>query len=421
MSRNRRPPLTARDITVLVAIGLASIAIISAQVAAYTRLAHLTGGGGSLFTAWSGARAYLFQHDDPYGAETAIAATELTHGELAPAGGNPRWLNLPFFLVPALFPLALISDPAVARALWAFLSELALFAAVFLTMAVIDWHPPRRLTVGLCLLIFLSYYSIAALMDGTLSLLLILAYVGILWAAQSERDELAGALAVFALCLWEVGLPFLVLVAWRFVHKQRWRVLAGFGMTLTILLTISFLLYPGWFLPFLTATLATIRAPHGLSTLAILPRLPFPYGDQIAQGITIVVLSTLVYEWAAARDADFRRFVWVSCLALTATPLMGIRSEIVNLVALVPSLILILAGALQRRPPLTWLGVSFLVFAFSVPWLLFWRWIGFHDQRAEGLLFLFLPCITLLGMYWTRWWFLRPSRTWLDEVRAAQG
>jgi hypothetical protein len=91
----------------------------------------------------------------------------------------------------------------------------------------------------------------------------------------------------------------------------------------------------------------------------------------------------------------------------------------VNLVALLPSFVLVSAAALQRRRPGAWLGILFLVLAFAVPWLLFWRQFAFDDQRAQDLLFLFLPCISVLGMYWTRWWFLRPARTWLDEVRAA--
>ncbi|MFH1186483.1 MAG: hypothetical protein V1755_15845 [Chloroflexota bacterium] len=418
MRYRKRPPLTSRDIVVLVGIGLAGLAVAAAQVGADIQLSSLAPGGGGFFSPWAGARAFLLQDGDPYGVRIAIRAQELAHREAPPNSASSYGLNLPFFLLPLFFPFALMQDPAVARGVWVFLCQLGMVGTIFLSMRVIGWSARRASLVALSFLGVFSFYPVAALADGTPAALLALGYVSILWAIQSERDELAGALMVLCLSMWEVGLPFLILLAWRVFHERRWRILAGFSMTLAILLPISFLLYPGWLLPFLTASVGVLRSPHGISTSAILLRFSPQYGAQIAEGVTIVTVSMLLYEWAAGRDSDDRRFVWTACLALAATPLLGLRTEPGNLVVLMPGVVLIAASAFQRTRSGALLGGIVVALTFAVPWIFFWRWFALHDQRAYDLLFLFLPVICLIGLYWTRWWFLRPTRTWLDEVRA---
>jgi hypothetical protein len=350
----------------------------------------------------------------------ALAAQELAHGASTPPGEDPYWFQLPLFLVPALVPVAAIPDPTAARAAWALLGQLAHVGAILLTARLIDWRGPRAFLIGFAALSPFSLYPVLALQDGTIATMLMLVYCAILWAMRSGHDELAGALFVLGLQKWEVGLPFLILLAWRIVHEKRWRILAGLGMTFSILIAISLLVDPGWPLPFLTATVAIIRSPHGITSAAAFLVLWPDHATQAATGVAVVLLATLVFEWAVGRDADYRHFIWMAFLALAATPLLGIQTELTNLVVLTPCFLLIAAAAIDRRRSGMWLAVPFLVVAFTVPWALAWLRSTLPDYLAEVLLFLFLPTICVLGMYWTRWWFLRPARTWLDEIRAAK-
>lgn len=399
---------------------MAALALVAGLGWANIRWSAIAPGGGSFFATWAGARAYLLQQQDPYGSETASVAQNLAYGRQVPTGSSPYRLDLPFFLLPIFFPFALASDPGVARGLWALLAQMAIGAVVLVCLRTIEWRATPVFVLVFSLLVAFSFYSILALMEGTAVVFLALAYVGILWAMATGNDELAGALAVLCLCFWEVGILFLVLVTWRVFHERRWRMAAGFIMTLVILMAVAFLLYPGWPLPFLTASIAMLRSEHGITTSAVFTRLVPQYGMRIAQALTILLLSTLVYEWAVARDSDSHRFTWVTCLALTATPLLGFRTETANLVVLFPSLVLVAAAALRRRKSGAWLGILLLALAFVVPWILYLE-LGTSDPRLfQDVLFLFLPGVSLLGMYWTRWWFLRPARTWLDEVRATR-
>jgi hypothetical protein len=55
---------------------------------------------------------------------------------------------------------------------------------------------------------------------------------------------------------------------------------------------------------------------------------------------------------------------------------------------------------------------------FLFPWFLGGRGLLVDDRAAHDYLFFFYPAFSIVGLYWTRWWFLRPNRTWLDEVHA---
>ena len=248
----------------------------------------------------------------------------------------------------------------------------------------------------------------------------LLVYMAVLRCIQTGRDELAGALAVLALCKWEVGLPFLLLVAMLLVHERRWRIVAGFTMTLTILLALAFLVHPGWFMPFLVGTIAMMRSGHGIDAQSAITELFPNTTSKSGLVLTVVILSLLVVEALSVRKLGSRRFVWTTCLALAAAPLIGLRSELPNLVAVVPGLVMIAAGGSQRQPSGQWLSACVLALLFGAPWIVASASLSPPTGRAEALIFLFLPFVTLIGMYWTRWWFLRPARTWMDEIREAR-
>jgi hypothetical protein len=58
----------------------------------------------------------------------------------------------------------------------------------------------------------------------------------------------------------------------------------------------------------------------------------------------------------------------------------------------------------------------FLVLFFALP--VFLRWYFADDPTlADGLTYLAMPLLTILSLYWVRWWVVRPPSTWLDEAR----
>lgn len=417
---NKRPGLSASDVRILSLIGLVALIVVSSLIGANIGLSRSIPGGGEFFAGWAGARSFLSQHIGPYSGTVAIQVQQLVYGRVAQAGENPYLLTTPFFLLPVYFSLALISDPVVARGLWMFFSEAALLATAWLSLRLIEWTPRRPFVIVFFLLSIFSFYSAVSLLEGSPAVVLVLLYFGILRAYYSEQDELTGALLALSLFKWEIGSLFLLLIFWRIFSEKRWRSLIGFGMALIILLGVSFLIYPGgnWIFPMLTVMLAVARSDFGISTAAIFARLWPEYGTRLTQIVTTVTVVVLFYEWYKAHNADFRRFIWVACLTLAATPLIGFRTEMSSLVVLFPGLALIFAAATERWPSGYWLSGFLLLIVFITPWSLFVRGYFFGGIRSQDLLFLFYPIFVIAGLYWTRWWFIRPPRTWLDHVRS---
>ena len=274
--------------------------------------------------------------------------------------------------------------------------------------------------IAFSLLSIFSFYSISALLDGTPVILLCLLYFGILYALQNEQDELAGALLALTFFRWEVGLLFLTLVIWRVYSEKRFRVFYGFGMLMLVLLIVSFLMNPGWFIPFLQSSLADLRADYGFTSIAILLRLWPTFDTHFVWIIPVGLIVLLGFEWYASRERDFRHFIWTCCLTLAVTPLIGFRTDLSNLVVLFPALALIFATVVERWHHGYWLNALLYLIVLLLPWGFFIRSVIFQSQFYQDLLSLFFPIFIIAGLYWTRWWFIRPPRTWLDYVRSSR-
>jgi hypothetical protein len=429
----KRQPLSARDIQLLILIAVVSVAVFGMLIGADIQVSRNVPGGGGFFAPWVGAREFLFNHLSPYGAQVQKLTDETVYGGAAPTGERPSHLTIPFFLMIVYFPMAFLADPgpqrgalavlnafsnpSTARGIWLFLNEAALVGTALLTLRLIEWQPRRLFQVAYALLSVFGFYSVIALIDGGPAVLLGLASVAVLFTYANEEDELAGALLVLMLFAWEITVFFVLLMLWKSLYDKRRRILAGFGMMLLLLLMISFIIYPGWILPYVRLTLEVLRSSYGMTSAAVLSRLWPVYGARAAQALTLVVIILMFYEWSATRHADSRRFMWAACFTLAATPLIGFRTELANLVVLLPCLASIFAGVANRWRAGYWLAGLLLLIVFLVPWAWFTRWLVQQDQRWQDYLLLFLPLFTVVGLYWTRWWFVRPPRTWYDHVR----
>jgi len=428
----KKPRLTPNEISLLSLMGFVALIVVSILIGANIGLSRSVKGGGEFYSAWNGARMFLFSHVNPYNVEVAQRAQLLAYGHAAAAGQNPYYLTIPFFLLPIYFPFALISDimpaafpsrfavdPSIVRGLWLILNEGALLATAILILRLIEWSPRRFFLVAFFLLSIFSFYSVSALLDGTPVIFLCLLYLAILYALGSERDELAGALLVLTFFRWEVGLLFLVLVMWRIYSEKRFRVFYGFSMLMIVLLIASFLLNPAWIIPFLQSSLTDLRVAYGFTSGAILARLWPAFDMRFFWVIPIGLIILLGVEWHASRGRDFHQFVWTCCLTLAVTPLLGFRTDLSNMAVLFPSLALIFATVVERWShgyALT--GLLYLI-VLLLPWGLFIRSVFFQSQFYQDLLSVFFPIFVVAGLYWTRWWYIHPARTWLDAVRSS--
>jgi hypothetical protein len=297
------------------------------------------------------------------------------------------------------------------------LSEIALAGFIFFSFRLFARRIPVIFIVLLSIAGYTSFYAYRSFLEGSPAILLGLAYTAIILAFRSGLDELTGALMVLSAFQWEVGGPFLLFILFWVFWERRWRVFTGAGMLAFILLAISFFLYPGWVLPFLRAAWNSLRVGFGYSAHEILGQIWPQFGSTFGWILTAILLVTLGYEWRAARG-NFTRFIWAVCLTLAATPLLGHRLELDQLVSLLFPVMLIVVISRERWKKLgNGVAIILLLFYFGLPWIIFTQGtlqgLGLSDNET---LFLFWPLFTVLGLYWVRWWMLRPPRTWLERA-----
>jgi hypothetical protein len=435
--RKSRKWLSVEEIRLLALLFFLFAVVLVANIA----LARVLPGGEWFFLRWSGARAFLIEQIDasrgvkggrtmpdgpavllvqqvrPYGSEIARRTQQVAYERLAFADEYAYVLNDPFYIVLLYIPFAFIGDFALARGIWMLLSEAALIGATLLALNLSEWQPPRWLYILLLGYGLFHYFSFNALFTSTPTAFLTFLYLSILLALRAHSDELAGALLGLVAYQWEVGGLFVLFIFVFVFANHRWGVLAGFGMSLFVLLVISFLTDSGWGLPYIRAVLSDWYRGSNLSFGHIFarwfPDLKVPAGQIASIGLGIV----LFIEWLGSVDAHFRRVVWTAALSLSATPLMGMAMFPSNYVVLILPFILILALVWERWKRYQVIrNLLIFLLVLIIPFALYIRTVLVYDPLITDLLAVLPPIAAIAGLYWMRWWVLHAPLTWSDQL-----
>jgi hypothetical protein len=379
-------------------------------------LANLLPPSGEFLLLRESGRMFLFDRLDPYSANVPAQVQEKVYQRAAKDGEEPYILDIPFHLLLPYFPFALGSE-MLARGIFFFLLEISLLLIVFFGTRLAAWEPARLHFVLFFVVSLLNFYTFNSFLNGTPAIFLLLNYAGIIFSLQNYQDELAGALLVFACIQWEIGGAFFLLILFYVFRNRRWQILVGFVMVAIVLMLISHLWYPGWTIPFLRASYNNWIADFGFSMRHVAQYIWPQRSVLISWILTGLIVILLGYEWTKVSDKDFHRFYWVACLTLSIAPFLGFRIELEQLVILILPLGLILkviSGRWERFG--NGITLAFLILYFAIPWLVFLQAVPRFGHKAQELLFLFLPALTVISLYWVRWWAIRPPLTWADQI-----
>ena len=408
--------LTPRDFGFLILVGIVVILVLYGLSVANSYLANLLPDGGEFYLLRTGGRSFLFDQVEPYSGAVPARVQDLVYGRSAVIGEDLYILDIPFHLLMLFFPLAIIPDALVARTFWMTFSEIALGGFLFYSFRLLNRRIPLFLLLFIMLTGFGSFYTYRSFLEGSPIFILGFIYVGILVSLRAELDELAGALIVLSSFQWEISGLFLLFVVFWVFWEKRWRVFSGAGMLAFVLLVVSFLWYPGWVMPFLQAAWNSVQAGFGYSVRNIIGQLWPQYVSLLGGVLTAILIIILGFEWLAARKANFNRFIWAACFTLAVAPLLGYRIEMDQLLPLMLPIMLVIVISRERWQKLgNGIAVLLILFFFGVPWLVYTggvpQGIGLP---VDEILFLFWPLFTVIGLYWVRWWMIRPPRTWVD-------
>lgn len=413
--RKTRNRLSSEEIRLLVFIVIGVLALLALNIF----LARILPGGEWLYLRWNAARAFLFEHAEPYSTAIAERVQQLVYGRVAFSSEYGYVLNDPFYIVLLYTPLALFPDFSIARGIWMLFAEAALVGSVVFAVKLSEWEPPRWLYISITIFALLGFYSLQSLVSASPSIFLLFLALSILLALRSFNDDLAGALLFLVAYQWEVSALFFLFIIAAVIVNKRWRVFVGFGMSLLVALAISFLANSGWGLPYIRAVLsdwydgANINLNSYLSFWFFNTKLPLASIIALALGVIVFI------EWIGAFRSNFRRIVWTASLSLAVTPLLGFAVFPSNYAVLILPFVLVLALIWERwRRRRVLISVLVLGIALIIPYIFYGMQMSAPQRLYSDLMTLLPPIIAIIALYWMRWQVLRASRPWLEQVGA---
>ena len=386
--------------------------LIAILTAANYRITPQLSGGESFRVKWMGARSYLFEHSNPYTLESAKETQIAIYGHLARADEYPYRLDTPFYLLVFYFPLALIENFDLARALWMSFAEIALFGVGFLSIYLAEWKISRTNLALFFLALFFSFYGAYPLMETSDAIFTALILFLALIAYREKWDEVLGVLLIFSISTLQNGGLLFFFILFLVFSAKRWRVFSVFAMTLSVFLAVSLIFLSDWLLPFAGALRDNAEIGQGflLSETLQLWRDDGALIVSIASILKWIFLLILILEWRTARNKKISHILWVASLSIILVPFFNISITAALLPALFLPLALLLKTAQSRwKNAKFFIPLSFLFLLFA--WLIFLR-----APHATEILTFALPLALLLALYWMRWWLIRPPRTWADKV-----
>ncbi len=395
---------------VTILIILLALALLGGMLWGNSLHARTNRGEIEFFVPWLAARTYLDFGDSPYSDPAAQRAQIVYYGRLADEGENSLHLWVPFPVELFYLPFSLLADYGLARGLWMTLSEVALIAAALLALHLTGWRVATYFLPLVLLFTLLWAFGMLDLLASSAVPFLLLALIGSLLYLRSGQDELAGILLLFPLFMPRLFGILIVFLFWWVLVQRRWRVLAGSAMALGVLLLLSFLLLPGWFMPALRGLTLHMVHDASLSTFRSLGDLWPVFGPRLAGLLTAILAILLLAEWNLTRRAGPRHLLWTASLTLAATPLLGIPFSGIGFSMLVLPAFCIFSMMAERwqAPRLGGPALIALLVTALLSWLLLLVVPSAAFQLISGLLFVML--------YWVKWWAVRPPKNRLDPI-----
>ena len=379
-------------------------------------------GGTDFLVHWTGLRLFFQQGVSPYSDQAALAIQNAVYGHAAAPGQHELRVAYPLYSVVIFGPFLLINNFDLARSIWMTFLELGVIATTYFSIRLFNWKPRRAIVIGLLIFSLLWYYALRTVINGNVVMLIGLGLVGVLLALKNGFDELAGAILAITTIKPQVVLVFIIFIFfWAITHK-RGKVILWFFITLGILIALASLLIPDWIVQNIREILRyTSYNPPG--TLEAVFKSIWPsFGSRVGITLTVLVIAMLLVEWWLSRKGDTDRFIWTACLTLACSQWTGIQSDAGNFVIMFPALVLIFVIITERwkkRGEVIVWGIMILLMAGI--WAIFLATLENADQPVQSpVMFLLLPAILIILMYWVKWWVVRPPSVWYDEIASQQ-
>jgi hypothetical protein len=368
-----------------------------------------------------GIQSLVKAGSDPYGDQVTAQIQQSVSTENAFVIDNYPKFTSPLYSGLVIFPIALIGDRVVAHALWLTLQLLLIFGILLLCLRMTSWKPSWYTFFLFTLCLVFSYQVVVPWLDGGLPVWVVFFLVITFIAIGANRNEVGGVFLALAMVQPQmVILPVAFTIIWCLSTKKSVLVV-WFLITLVILSVISLFIVPDWIIQYIKLLYNFSRYfPPG--TPGLFFSINFPgLGSQLGWLVSGLAVIILVVEWFLSLRKDFRWFLWTVCLTMVLSQWVGIPIVPMNFIQLIIPFILIsamLTERWQRGGP--WAAVVIAAVLFVWQWGVYY--LDLHSsQPAMQLNLIFpLPALLLIGLYWVRWWAIKPRRLLIEELHLSE-
>jgi Glycosyltransferase family 87 len=378
-------------------------------------------GGEGFSIQWISIQALASDGTDPYSNEVTSQIRAMVPRENAfVTDAFPKYTS-PLFSGIVIFPVTLIKNRTLAHTVWMIAQLLSIFAMILLCIRLTGWRPPwYSFAIFLVFTIF-SFHVLTPWLDGGLSIWSALFILLALVTINANRNEVGGVfLALSMIQPQMVILPIILILIWC-ITKKRVVILLWFFITLILLSVIGLFLVPNWIIDYIRLIYRfSENFPPGNPRLFFADTWPglAKLLGWLLSGVTIVLM---LFEWLLVMKKDVRWLLWTVCLTMVLEQWIGIPTIPSHFIELIIPLILIPA-MLAERWPLggQWAAVLMAIVLFAWEWTWFFLdFTGSHPPLLINLIFP-IPTILIIGLYWVRWWAIKPRRLLIEELHLSE-
>jgi hypothetical protein len=365
---------------------------------------------------WEGTHAFVKEGNNPYLRKVSNTVDRELRQDIADAEVRLRYTSFQYPLYSTLFviPFALM-DYQSARLAWMTLLELCLIATALMSMRLLNWSGTLFTSIALVLFSVLWYYGARAVIVGQISALVALLIVLALWFIRQGQDVVAGVLLAFSLVKPQMALPLIIFLSLWAISTNRRDLLLSTAASLGVLVLAFMVLMPNWPVEMLAQWLSSPYLVNPGSALGLLASKLPGIQPQLNIFLHAVALIYLFIEWFLAWGRQDRRFLFAALVTLTVSQFFILPANTTNMTILLPVLFAVFQVLRERWK---W-GGRFLMW-LSLILILLGLWAIFIDTSTgivePTILYLITPSLSLIGLWWIRYWFTQPPRVYVEDL-----
>jgi hypothetical protein len=379
-------------------------------------------GGSDFLPGWVGGRQLLLNGYSPYGDQVDQIIQDYQYGRPARPDEDAIKFVYPLYSVLVFMPFSMVPDFALARALWMTSLEILLIAIALISIALLKWRLSGISLAIYLLFAVLWYHAVRSVINGNIVVYSTFFLVLSLLLMRSNQEFAAGlflALSSVKPNVVVLFIPFVLL--WSYSHR-RWQLISSTLGSFAFLVLVTVILIPDWiqqnFMKLISYAKHSTPATPGDVFVAWWPGI----GDKMGWALALVLAIILIGEWRAARQRDFRWFLWSGCLTLAITQWIGITTDPGNFIILFVPLVLVFAVWEEHygRKGRIFTLILMLLVLFGL-WGLFLLTLERGTQPQQNpIMFFPFPLLVFLGLYWIRWWAVSPVRVLVDSLKIVE-